>query len=330
MNSTKFQRIKEEIMMADKICSDISIHSILKKAEYIIQSDIPEDEIRKFYNRFGEQLSLACEHYLKAMIIPRMHYEGISNESEEELNRIFDNRDNHGIAKKYSHYFDKLLTSDNTALEESDGLQESILIRLAERLGIQEFGEYRSKQLSSWINDGETGISDVRGELLNKIKEKVDANRGSYPESRYGMFTEYIADLVFLTNLCLTLQEYPTKTINNCLFINGLEMHIFPADDSEICEKRSDGTNITYLFTRNNKMEIIECNGIRKQDLSQYQQFNDLFPGIVQKHDTIEISYIEKGKNDINLPVIIKYDQLLNCFCKSNSNTLQNEKLVSK
>ena len=216
MNSTKFQRIKEEIMMADQICLDISIYSILKKADYV-QKNMTVDEVRKFYNRLGEQLSLACEHYLKAMIIPRMHFDGIDKDSEEELNKIFDNHDKQGIAKKYSHYFDNLLTSDYTSLNISKGLIESILIRLAERLGIKEFDLYNEKLIRYKFYDIDEGLDDARTDLLNVMKNRVKNNRGAYPESRYGMFTEQRADLVFLLNLCLTLREYPSLTINNCL-----------------------------------------------------------------------------------------------------------------
>ena len=51
MNSVKFQRIKEEIMTADQICSDISLQRILKIADYILQSDMTEDEIKKFVSK---------------------------------------------------------------------------------------------------------------------------------------------------------------------------------------------------------------------------------------------------------------------------------------
>ena len=46
-----------------------------------------------------------------------MHFEGIGNESEDELNKIFNNRDNQGVAKKYSHYFDRLLTFDTAKID---------------------------------------------------------------------------------------------------------------------------------------------------------------------------------------------------------------------
>ena len=330
MNSIKFQRIKEEIMMADQICFDISIQNVLKVADYISQSDMSEDEIKKLYNRYGEQLALACEHYLKAIIISRMHFESITEESLDELNKIFDNRyggrrNNDSIANKYSHYFDRLLTSENTALLNSPGLQESILIRLAERLKTPELSEYRRKQMVSWVTDDETGVGLTKEELLRKIKEKINDNKSAYPDSRYGMFTAYIADLQFLANLCLSLQEYPAKTINNFLFIKGLERHIFPDVGTEVYEKRSDGTDITYTYNGNNKLDIIECNGVKKEELSQYQQFNDLFPNITQKQDIVEISYIENGES-----ITIKYDQMLNSFCKMKKTTLQNEISKSK
>lgn len=326
MNSVKFQKIKEEIMMADQICSDISLQSVLKIADYVLQSDMIDDEIKKFYNRYGEQLALACEHFLKSIIISRMHFELIPQESLDELNKIFDNRyggrrNDDSIANKYSHYFDRLLTSETTALLNSPGLQESILIRLAERLKISEFGEYRSKQIESWVTDDETEVDLSKEKLLQKIKEKVNDNKSAYPESRYGMFTTYIADLNFLANLCLTLREYPTRTLNNCIFIKGLGRHIFPDVGSEVQEKRSDGTDITYVYNGNNKLDMIECNGIKKEELSQYQQFNDLFPNITQKHDTIEISYVENGES-----ITMKYDQMLNCFCKTKKTTLENKK----
>lgn len=330
MNSVKFQKIKEEIMTADQICSDISLQSILKIADYILQSDMTEDEIKKFYNRYGEQLALACEHYLKSIIISRMHFESIIEESLDELNKIFDNRyggrrNDDSIANKYSHYFDRLLTSESTALLNSPGLQESILIRLAERLKISEFGEYRSKRIESWITNNEAEVDLPKDELLQKIKDKVNDNKSAYPESRYGMFTTYIVDLKFLANLCLTLQEYPTRTLNNCMFIKGLGRHIFPDVGSEVQEKRSDGTDINYAYNENNKLDIIECNGVKKEELSQRMQFNDLFPNITQKQDTVEINYVENGES-----ITMKYDQMLNCFCKIKKATLKNEISKSK
>lgn len=322
MNSIKYNRIKEELMMADQICSDISLDTVLEKAEYITHSGMPEDEIKKFYNRFGEQLALACEHYLKAMIISRMHFEGIDNESEEELNKIFNNRDSQGVAKKYSHYFDKLLTSNGTALLNSSGLQESILIRLAQKLQLQECKEYNNKRISSWFTDDETDYELSKEELLTKIKGKVNANAAAYPESRYGMFTTYRADLQFLTCLCETLQEYPTRTLHNCLFIKSMGRHIYPDDNSLISEKRSDGTSIKYIYSDSNmgKLEIIECNGIKKEELSQDQQFNDMFPNITRSQNAVEISYVENGKS-----LVVKYDQMLKCFCKKEIVDLQKE-----
>lgn len=175
------------------------------------------------------------------------------------------------------------------------------------------------------IIEDETEMNLSKELLLRKIKERVNENKSAYPESRYGMFTTYRADLQFLICLCSTLQEYPTRTLNNCLFINGFERHIYPDDESTIYEKRSDGTNIVYRYSHNNELDIIECNGVKKEELSQYQQFNDLFPNITQKQYTIEISYVENGEL-----VTIKYDQILNCFCKSKNVNLKKEVLKSK
>ena len=88
MNPSKFEKIKKEINMADQICLDLNIDTLLNKVEYILSHNfLSTEEKSKILNRYGEQISLACEHYLKSMIIPRIHYEGIANESEEELNK---------------------------------------------------------------------------------------------------------------------------------------------------------------------------------------------------------------------------------------------------
>ena len=322
MNQIKLNRIRREIMMADQICFEIDLNSILEKINHINKIDITEDEKNKIINRYGEQLSLACEHYLKAMIIPRMHFEGIDNEGEDELNKIFDNRDSQGLARKYSHYFDKLLTSDNTALIISDGLQVAILKRLAERLKITELHNYNSELLNSWLNDD---LNDSRFELskenmLNKIKEEINKNKSAYPDSRYAMFTDYEADVEFLVNLCLTLQEFQTKTLNNCLFVPGINRHIFPDDECEIVEKRTDGSLIIFKYHFGNKKEIMECNGTKKEDLGQYQQFNDLFPNITRDTRVEEVSYVENGDS-----VIVKYNKFLNSFVQIKNPILEKE-----
>lgn len=54
-------------------------------------------------------------------------------------------------------------------------------------------------------------------------------------------------------------------------------------------------------------------------------QFSDLFPNITQKQDTVEINYIENGEL-----ITIKFDQMLNCFCKIKKGALQNEMLKLK
>ena len=315
MNQIKLNRVRREIMMADQICFDIDINSILEKIKHINELDITEAEKSKIINRYGEQLSLACEHYLKAMIIPRMHFEGISNESEEELNKIFDNRDSQGVARKYSHYFDKLLTSDSTALIISSGLQEAILNRLAGRLRVPEYYNYNF----DWFND-DLNKQQSKINMLNRIKEEINKNKTAYPDSRYAMFTDYEADIEFLVNLCLTLQEYQTKTLNNCLFISGINRHIFPDDGCEIVEKRVDGSLIVFKYNSGNKKEIIQCNGTKKEDLEQYQQFNDLFPNITRDTRVEEVSYVENGDS-----VRIKYNNFLNSFIQTKNLILENE-----
>lgn len=323
MNPSKFEKIKKEINMADQICTDLNIDTLLNKVEYILSHNfLSMEEKAKILNRYGEQISLACEHYLKSMIIPRIHYEGIANESEEELNKIFSNRGNDGI-KGYSHFFDRLLTSENTALKSAQGLQDEILIKLAERLEVEQYDDYFSAMINSWINDDEAEYEIVKNKLINKMREKINTNKDSYPQSRYSVFTEYIADTTFLINFCLVLREMIGRTINHCIYFKAIGRHIFPDVESNIIIKTKNGNEFEYAFHNLNSLELLRYNQVDIKSLTESELFTKVPPEIgrsirsINKNgyikDVQEVYYTEDG-----LSYNLEYDDVMKMFIKNN------------
>lgn len=323
MNLVKFEKIKKEINMADQICIDLNIDTLLNKIEYIFSNDfLSKEEKEKILNRYGEQISLACEHYLKSMIIPRIHYEGIASESEEELNKIFANKGNDGI-RGYSHFFDRLLTSENSALKKSAGLQEAILIRLAERLKLKEYYDYSCEMINCWLNDDQTKYERLKTILINKMKEEINKNKDAYPQSRYSVFTEYIADTKFLINFCLILREMIARTINHCMYFEAIGRHIFPDVESSIIIKTKNGNEFEYAFHDLNSLELLRYNQVDIKILTEHELFTKFPPEIGRSihsvnennyiKDVQEIYYTENG-----LSYVLKYDDVMKMFIKNN------------
>ena len=331
MNPKKIDKIKGLINTADCrrlelfnnnvfIPTELVNGEIRFNSDLLFDDDICDDEKISFINSFGERLSYICELYLKALIIPNMHFDDTTNESEEELDKIFNNRSNNGIAKKYSHYFSKLLTSESTDLDER--LKKRILFELGNSIvddhNLKQLqGKYMDDLLNSWINGDTEDLDKKAGESKQNIIEnainKVNDNSGAYPESRYAALTDYKADLDFLLNLCEVLRNYIQGVIPGCISIESTGRHIFADADSIVREIKLDGSTVEYEVDKNGKVSRIH-----------YEDLEDVLPpDLSYKNNPIEsIEYMEDGTSKF-----LKYDSKRKMFVKYNNFKTNSKKL---
>ena len=280
----------------------------------LFDEGISDEEKINFINNFGERLSYICELYLKALIIPNMHFEDIENESDEELDEIING--NRGIKKKYSHYFKKLLSSPTTNLP--NGLRKYIFVELGRALhddnSTETYGKYTTALLNSWINGEDKELDEkkdaLEGQVINNSIELTDSNSDSYPQSRYSMFTDYIADIDYLFNLCEILYKSISQYLKCCLDEPSIGRHIFPDLNSIVVEKLSNGHEVKYYINSEGKI-----------DKSNYYEISDLFPGFSQSN-VLEISYTESG-----IDRIMKFDSQRRMFVQNNSQPQLNNRM---
>ena len=340
MNKEKFNKIKGLINRADCIRNELILLNYFEPVdkpenptlEYNVDNDnsiviekdnysykinydllfdegISNEEKINFINNFGERLSYICELYLKALIIPNMHFEDIENESDEELNEIFNG--NRGLKRKYSHYFTKLLSSSTTNLPER--LRKSILIELGRALhddnSTKTYGKYTTALLNSWINVGDKELDEKKDvleeQVINNSIELTDSNSDSYPQSRYSMFTDYIADIDYLFNLTEILYESISQYIICCVNEKSIGRHIFPDLNSTVVEKLSNGHEVKYYIDSNGKV-----------DKTDYYEIADLFPNI-SGSKVLEINYTESG-----IDRVMEFDYQRRMFVQKNSQTI--------
>lgn len=331
MNQKKINKIKGLINTAD--CRRLELFNnnvffptelvngvIRFNSDLLFDDDICDDEKISFINSFGERLSYICELYLKALIIPNMHFDDTTNESEEELDKIFNNRSNKGIAKKYSHYFSKFLTSESTDLDER--LKKRILFELGDSI-VDDYNlkqlqdKYINDLLNSWINGDIEGLDKTADESKQNIIEnainKVNDNSGAYAESRYAALTDYKADLDFLLNLCEVLRTYIQGVVPGCISIESTGRHIFADIDSIVREIKLDGSIVEYELDNDGKVRRIH-----------YEDLEDILPpDISYKNNPIEsIEYMEDGDSKL-----LKYDSKRKMFVKHNSLKASSNKL---
>ena len=331
MNQNKIIKIKGLINTADCrrlemfnnnvfIPTELVNGEIRFNSDLLFDEDMCEDEKISFINSFGERLSYICELYLKALIIPNMHFDDTANESEEELDKIFNNRSNKGIAKKYSHYFSKLLTSESTDLDEN--LKKRILFELGNSIiGDKNLKQLKDKYmndlLNSWIN-GDTADLDRKAigskqNIIENATNRVNDNSSAYPESRYAALTDYKADLDFLLNFCEVLRTYIQGVIPGCISVESTGRHIFADPNSIVRETKIDGSTVEYEVDENGKVSRIH-----------YDDLEDILPpNLSYKNNPIEsIEYMEDGASKC-----LKYDSIRKMFVKYNNTKINNKKL---
>ena len=276
MNVKKKDRIREEIITADRVfykvktemvtyirdkmqlLHDNNLETIF--LESFLSSNISERDKKSILNEMGERLSFACEHYLKSLIIPRMHFSDIPEESDDELNKIFEDK-NKGI-KKYSHYFKKLLLETTIIPNE---IKNQIIMGVALSLDKEEIqkeqNDYWKKSLTiiidpkaslEKINERSDAIDKSRDKLIEKAKEIIIKNDDAYPQSRYGMFTNYIADIKFLYIFCGCLNKAISLAFSNC--INELNTHIFFDSNSTITKVYENGVTDVFNVDKDGKV----------------------------------------------------------------------------
>ena len=324
MNAQKIERIKEEIETSDRIFSEVDkkIGNAMTWDEYkenpyigvasyldiILPKELSEREKKSRLNEYGERLSYVCEHYLKALIIPNMHYDDITNESEAELNQIFTNK-RLGIIR-YSHYFVKLLTDDNSQIDSK--LRESILLQLGKLLHnvnkskntnniFEVKTDYQQALIYDWINDTSVThekLTTEKERIIELTKNIVAENDDAYPQSRYGMFTTYVADLDFLYNLSRILRIKIEQYIPNSFYVTEMARHIFYDSNSQIVKQFEDGSQETFNIDENGQIE---------------PTFYDDTYSITRPRNQLKliaIYYQENGSYKV-----IKYDDSLEQYC---------------
>ena len=324
MNQEKFKRIKGLINRADCIKNELLILNYFEpinddgtfKVDYSLLFDdgISEEEKFNFINNLGERLSYICELYLKALLLPNMHFDGIDIESDEELDEIFNGR--RGIKKKYSHFFSKMLSSTQTHLPEK--LRENILIELSKlvhddtskRLG----DNYTNASLDSFLNDNESikqRERTIKEQLVANSIQLTDNNSDAYPQSRYSMFTDYIADIDYLFNLSNILRDNISLYIPCCLYEAKIGRHIFPDPDSHVTVKLNNGKEGTYY--------VDSSGNINKFN---FYKLLDLYPDS-NSSLIVEVDYIEDGEEKH-----MKYDNKRHMFVQYNKQILVDSKEI--
>lgn len=116
------------------------------------------------------------------------------------------------------------------------------------------------------------------------------------------MFTDYIADIDYLFNLCEILYKSISQYLECCLDEPSIGRHIFPDLNSVVVEKLSNGHEVEYYINSEGKI-----------DKSKYYEISDLFPGFSQCN-VLEISYTESG-----IDRIMKFDSQRRMFVQNNS-----------
>ena len=272
-------------------------------------------------NEIGERFAFACEHYLKAMIIPGMHFSDLPAESEAELDRIFNNK-SEGI-KKYSHFFKKLLLEDTIL---SNELKEQILLGVS--LSLSKFKTIQNvyyKNLFTVFTDPKTAIlksqeidravDDSKNTLIEKAKEVIRANDDAYPQSRYGMFTQYVADVEFLYVFSSILRNTISQVFKNCYLGLGT-MHIF--------------------FDSSSKITVVYENGV--SDVFDVDKDGKILPAFIE--DIHDICSIDSARPELlaekiyykenNTEKVLKIDRTIGrCVSEYNDNELKDKKTRS-
>ena len=67
------------------------------------------------------------------------------------------------------------------------------------------YGKYTTAVINSWISGDDQTLKEnanaIEEEVVKNSIKLTDDNSDSYPQSRYSMFTDYIADIDYLFNL---------------------------------------------------------------------------------------------------------------------------------
>ncbi len=327
MNLTKQTRIRREILTADRIFGKVrkEILSYLKvlgaKPENtniktfinnFMGTDITDDEKQSILNEIGERLAFACEHYLKALIIPHIRFNNVQSESNTELDMIFNSKKD-GI-KKYSHYFSKILLSSDSALPRN--LCEHIIIALAWSLNSedirQELKEYSVIKLILDPNASQKEYEKIEENreqkkqvLIDEVEEIIKKNDDAYPQSRYGMFTDYIADIDFLYCFCECLCSTIGLAISNNYYAGNMSTRIFYDSNSTITKVYEN--DITDIFN-------VDANGIiQPRPIDDFG--NDICPISLNRPylKVLEYRYVENGVNKV-----LKFDDRLGLYVSFN------------
>lgn len=261
MNTTKRDRIKQEIEFADidfqDIDKSISRMELKRNAEYvktgkpvslsdvIDKSNLTDYEKQNRENSIAYKMALVCEHYLKALTINGMHFSDVENESDEELNRIFSSKARDGGIVSFSHHL-RQLVYDNPHL--SLDIKYFILMSLAYQLKDEELVarlddlknlfDKAIEQTPVSSNEEKVGLFNEISKLLKEMYERIERilndNDSAFIKSRYGMFDGYKANIDFLQTFASILRNAIQRSISQCLYVDLMQRHIFYDLDTDI------------------------------------------------------------------------------------------------
>lgn len=296
----KIDGAKEFIKSADSIYQDFLTRININSFELY-----DEDELKRKINQYSMLYAQICEYYLKALILPNLENANYESNSIDEMNYLANNRN--GL-KKFNHIFKKIINSDEfdenikrhienyllNNLPQIEYERNNIIKKMCVDEGIADVTEYKNLKLI--LN--ENSHKDIN-ELIDIISGNngfISNNSNAYPESRYAMISNYVADLKFLSVFCDAIRDSLQLKFKNCLRVNGCNRFIFPDSGTNI--EITFGTNNTQkmFFDENEQLWITNNNG-EKIDVIGYVWNYDM----LSSKETIinKVSFMENGKHKI-------------------------------
>ncbi len=339
MNATKLERIKREVDTADIEMFELidkklhlqnnlshNMNSEVKRvpiSTLISKDELLNEEQAIYINKLCYRLALICEHYLKAITIYNMHFDDVENESKKELEIIFSNKAKNGGIASFGHNLEKLIF-DNKYLNLSTkySIIYDLIYKVKNRIEDKELislFDNMKNQMNSLMIDYNNGNNEVKKDiyikmgnleqkLFEKIRQIVNNNSNAFAKARYAMYeieldddkyNDVTYDIDFLYDLASTLQLTIQKVIDNSLYIEPLNRHIF----------YDLNTDITLTF-KNDDIETIHVMNINNV-INEYKRimFSRIFKtnNFVSTYDESflsnvelkKVNYVENGINKI-------------------------------
>ncbi len=293
----KIEGAKELIKSADSIYEDFLIK--INKKNFELYDD---DELKRKINQYATLYAQICEYYLKALVLPNLANENYEVNSDEEMN--FLTVDRNGL-RKYNHIFKRIINSSEFDEEVKKNIEnyllnyiphielerDNILRKICGEEGIEDVTKYKNLRLILH-EDSHPDICQLL-DIICGENGLISNNSNAYPESRYAMISNYIADLGFLSVFCDAIRDSLNLKFKNCLKVQGSSRHIFPDAGTNI-EIAFDTGNIQKMFFDASEKLWLTNNDGEKLDVIGYVWNYDM----ISSRETFidKISFIENGK----------------------------------